>query len=202
MSVTELILSPPVVAAALTAVVTVTVFVLHSRQKERRAAAVDLFKQFMTSDSYLKARLITQEYLVPGVDRDQFSRFEGKNFEQITELLENADNPDDREARFYIRAIPSFFWTVNEAAKNGYISKTKLFSKVYSYYYFMVIKPRSGPTSDPLYECFDWMMTKADKEERKTEYAAKLAVVNAKTSSDACKSLFSLNSFSFWRTQT
>lgn len=108
MTISEVIQSP-FAAATLTATVTFIVFVLHTRGKEKRVAAITMFKELMTSEPLLRARLVTQEYLVPGVDRSKFAMFFKKDFDQITEALENSASEKDKEARFYIRAIPSFF---------------------------------------------------------------------------------------------
>jgi hypothetical protein len=173
--------SPPLVAALFTGAITICVFVIHARRKERTAAMIGMFKDFMTNETLLRSRLITQEYLVPGVDRSKFPKYYDKTFDEINELLENSIDEADKEARFSIRAIPSFFLMVNEAATHGYIPKTKLFSRVYSYYFVMVIEPRRGQIDDPLYRRFDWMMTQADESERRKEYAQKLAAVAVKS---------------------
>ncbi|HSJ03248.1 MAG TPA: hypothetical protein VK956_12380, partial [Verrucomicrobium sp.] len=82
-----------------------------------------------------------------------------------------------------IRTVAAFFWMVNEAACAKYIARrgNYLFSRAYSYYYFMVIKPHEGDSSDPMYQCFAWMMNAKDKARWQTEYESRMAEAESGT---------------------
>jgi hypothetical protein len=159
--------------------VTIAVFAILLWIRERRRNAIELLEKFYTSETMLRARLTTQEYLVPGINRPKYQRFADQKFEEIDQALEQG-NAQDREDRAFIRAIPSFFYLVNQAMLNRVIPRNrKLWSLSYSYYWIMAIEPRKGTNpddvsaNDPMYEKFEWMLDPKDVRQRKVEFASK-----------------------------
>lgn len=174
---------PSVAGAFLSGCITVVVFGWLNRRREQEKKAVELFERFLTEESMIRSRLVAQEYLVPGYNREKFEEFEGQDFEAINECLESLGETG-LEIRVCIRAIPSFFWLVDEAMRAGVISKRpELWSRVYSYYYVLIIEPRRGQSKDPLYRRFDWMLLQSDVDDRRQEFMrrieAKRAAANA-----------------------
>lgn len=164
-----------IIGALVSAAVSAFIFGFLSWHRERRKRAVDLLEKLLTSEPLLKARLTAQAYLIPGVDRDKFTRFYGKDFDAINESLEQGSQ-QEQEDRIYLRAIPSFFWLVDQAMRSGVIPRDPAYwSRTYSYYWIMVIEPRRGDSKDPLYQCFEWMLLKKDLADRRTEYNDRLA---------------------------
>ncbi len=140
--------------ALITAGVSLWITKVHNRKKEQRELALELFLKLMTDEYFIKARLISQSYLLPDgakyiavlkpfVDKTkQYTGLKPKVNDIRNFLSETARTEEDREARFYIRAITNFFWSVELARKDGLIKENeKLFSKVYSYYWHFIIKP-------------------------------------------------------------
>lgn len=148
----------------------VTIFVLKKREQKKRE--IELLEKFLVSDAMLKSRLVAQEYLVPGINRTKFKIFHNKSFDQINEALENTD---EEANRIHIRAIPSFFWLLDHAKQSGVIAGDRqLWSRIYSYYWVMIISPRKGDSNDPLYSRFDWMLMDSDIKDREKEYTTRL----------------------------
>jgi hypothetical protein len=107
-------------------------------KKEQDRYALELYKTWMGSEFYVKARLTAQEYLLP--PGEKYKQFVGTNFDQINEKLMMSSEPDDREARICIRAITNFFYMVNQAMKSGLISqKTSIFAETYAWYWLHII---------------------------------------------------------------
>lgn len=129
------------------ATIAIVVYWWNDKQK-KKDRALDLFKSLMTGEFLVKARLISQEYLLEDPRSSKFSQFQGLNYEQLDIDLRQRD-PEDREARFYIRAIPNFFQTVNLARKHGYILKNeKIFSEVYAWYWVNIMEARCANIID------------------------------------------------------
>lgn len=166
-----------ITGALVSAAVSAFIFGFLSWHREQRKRAIDLLEKFLTSEPLLKARLTAQAYLIPGVDRDKFARFHGKDFDAINETLERGSE-EEQQDRIYLRAIPSFFWLVDEAMRSGVIPRSPAYwSRTYSYYWVMVIEPRRGNSNDPFYQCFEWMLRPEDLAERRAEYNDRLAKV-------------------------
>lgn len=166
------------VGGIISAIVSYTIFVRVQNLKEQRKQALDLLTKFMTDEYYVKARLISQEYLLPRGAK--YSVFEGMNFEQIAFHLSGSDDPRDREARFYIRAIPSFFWLVDQARENGNIHpKEKLFSLMYSWYWVHIIESRiKGCDHITQFREFEWMKLPEDEKRIRNDYERVSSMIN------------------------
>lgn len=156
------------------AIATIIIFGIITRRRDQKKKAIDLLETLMTEESMVRSRLVIQEYLVPGVNRRKYARFHGMSFEEINDALEIGSDQEQRD-RVDIRAIPSFFWLVNEAAKNGVIQKDAgLWSRIYSYYWVFVIEPRRATSKDIFYQFFSWMVDPKDIEDRRKEYAQRV----------------------------
>ena len=116
----------------------------------------------MAGEPY-RARMVSHKYLLANPDHPHYARFLGKDFDEVHAELELSKSEEDREAHALIRAIPSFFMLVAIAEREGYIPRsTKLFSGVYSYFWFYIIEPRKPPRMDPLYDKYEWMLHAQD----------------------------------------
>lgn len=156
------------------AIATLIIFGFIVRKRDQKRKAVELLQTLLTDEAMIRSRLVIQEYLVPGVNRRKYKRFHGMDFEQINEILENGTEQEQRD-RVDIRAIPSFFWLVNEAMKNKVIPKdSSLWSRIYSYYWVFVIEPRRSTSKDIFYQYFAWMVNPKDLEDRRKEYAERI----------------------------
>ena len=82
------------IAPLITGIVTITVFAILLWNREKRRAATQLLQIFYTSETMLKARMLTHKYLIPGFDRSGYQRFAGKTFDQIEEILEQGDDQE------------------------------------------------------------------------------------------------------------
>lgn len=166
------------VGGSLSAVVSYIIFVRGQRYKEQRKQALDLLTKFMTDEYYIKARLVSHEYLLPYGAK--YSLCEGMNFHQINTQLNDSDDPKDREARFYIRAIVSFFWLVDQARENGNIHpEEKLFSLLYSWYWVHIIKERiKGCERTIQFREFKWMKSQEDEDNVENDFERRLSVIN------------------------
>ncbi|HJQ34452.1 MAG TPA: hypothetical protein VJ866_19890 [Pyrinomonadaceae bacterium] len=166
------------VGGAISAIVSYAIFVRLQNLKEQRKQALDLLTKFMTDEYYVKARLVSQEYLLPRGAK--YSVFEGMNFEQIAFHLSSSDDPKDREARFYIRAIPSFFWLVDQARENGNIHpKEKLFSLMYSWYWVHIIESRiKGCDHSTQFREFEWMKMPGDEKRIRNDHERISSMIN------------------------
>lgn len=171
-------LAGPLVAAfsiVASALVSFLIFVWHSGKKERRHQAIAFLNEFMTSEYFVKARLVIQEYLLPTGSKYKLS-LDGQghllNFANITLKLGAEANDQDREARYYIRAIPSFFWLVDQAHRKGHISKYEtLFNFHYSWYWTFIIRFRiAGCQDNRLFACLPWMLNGPEFKEISDEY--------------------------------
>jgi hypothetical protein len=161
-------ISGPVLAAILSAFVSYGIFVWNAGRKERRQRAVDLLKDFMTSDSYIKARLVIQQYLLPTGAKYAMSLDSSGNllnFAQLTTALESSEEDADQEARFYIRAIPSFFWLVDQAKNAKYIKSDEfLFTPHYTWYWVHIIRFRlKGCEDHRLFQKIEWLLSNKDE---------------------------------------
>jgi hypothetical protein len=166
------------VGGSISAIISYAIFVRGQRLKEQRKQALDFLTKFMTDEYYVKARLISQDYLLPRGAR--YSICEGLNFEQLAFHLGNSDDPKDGEARFYIRAIPSFFWLVDQARENGNIHpKEKLFSLMYSWYWVHIIESRiKGCEHNTQFREFEWMKLPEDEKRVRNDYERMLSMIN------------------------
>ncbi len=151
--------------------VTYWIFIHNNRKKEQRQLALQLLKTLMTDEYFVKARLISQSYLLP--NGAKHSVFNGKrlNFIEIDEFL-SKEVGEDNEARFYIRAVPNFFWLVELARQDGLILKyEKLFSKIYAFYWNFIIEPHiKGCEDTEQFRKFDNLLTEEDDAKAKNNY--------------------------------
>ena len=169
------------IAILVSALVSYLIFVWHARDKEQRQRAVEMLQDFMTSENFVKARLIIQEYLLPTGSKYKLSLDEHGlllNFNKLNIVLgslkdtEKEDHAEDREARFYLRAIPSFFWLVDQAKRKGYIAEEEsLFNFHYAWYWTYIIRFRiKGCQDNRLFQCLDWMLKGNEASEVASEY--------------------------------
>lgn len=164
------------------------------REAEQRQRAVELLNQFMASEYYVKARLVIQQYLMPtgsrfalsvGYSDGQLRLFD---FSELAVHLGNLRvgtsyrglvvSAEDKEASYYIRAIPSFFWLVEQARNAGHIqhNETSL-SHHYRWYWFHIIRFRLANCCDRrLFRRIDWLLgAENDQQAVQQEYATYLA---------------------------
>lgn len=177
-------LAGPAVAAisiCCSALVTWCIFVWYAERKERRDRAIELLSEFMTSEHLIKARLIAQEYLMPSGSKYALSLDQDGSlldFYQVSEKLAALeDEPgksraDDRAARYFIRAIPSFFWLVDQARDKGRIEYDEtLFNFHYAWYWTFIIRFRlRGCKDHRLFRCIPWLLTGSDRTSISDEY--------------------------------
>ncbi|HMO92619.1 MAG TPA: hypothetical protein PKD64_10545 [Pirellulaceae bacterium] len=100
----------------LSLIVAVCVF-FQNRNQRRIDRALSLYQSLMTSEFLTKARLISQQYLLPSQNNPHFAKLSTLNYEELD--LELRKPEYEKDVRFYIRAIPNFFHTVHLARKNG-----------------------------------------------------------------------------------
>lgn len=147
---------------------------------ERRHRAVEQLNQFLTDEYFIKSRLIIQEYLLPSGSKFNLSvgndpttgRSRLLDFNELTIHLGAQDNPEDREARFHIRAIPSFFWLIDQSMRKEYIAKDEtLFNFHYCWYWTYIIRFRIQRCKDNrLFQCLPWMLSANELAESEQEY--------------------------------
>ncbi len=71
----------PLGGAVVSAIVSYFIFVWLSRRRDQRSKALELLTKFMMDEYYVKARLVSQEYLVPFGKKYHICK--GLNFEEI-----------------------------------------------------------------------------------------------------------------------
>jgi len=85
---------------------------------------------------------------------------------------------EERADRFYLRAIPNLFGTVNRARENGYLlNDEKVFSEVYAWYWVNIIEARQL-SENPMFCRHTWMATEADIEKARVSRSARLNELN------------------------
>ncbi len=181
------------VAGLLTYTANYYFFVLKDREKEQRRLgearireqkklAFELLSKLMTDEYFVKARLISQAYLLPtGIKHEVLGDTE-MNFIQIDSFLSEQADKEDREARFYIRAIPNFFWLVELAREDGLIGENeKIFSKIYSYYWTHIIAPRiKGCEDNEQFREFENLLNSEDKGKAERDHNRLVSEYNRK----------------------
>jgi hypothetical protein len=139
-------------------------------EKSQKSYAMELYRDFRMSEFYVKARLISQEYLLP--PGEKYTLYQDKDFIEIDTMLSNSNtqNEDERkqkqEARTCIRAITSFFWAVDQAREKGLIKQDEnMFSEIYAWYWVHIIsmhvKPQMASYTDQ-FATFTWMSSEKE----------------------------------------
>lgn len=143
--------------------VTYWILIHNNRKKEQRQLALQLLKTLLTDEYFVKARLISQSYLLPNGAKNSVFNGQRLNFIEIDDFLSKKDG-EDHQARFYIRAIPNFFWLVELARQDRLILKDeKLFSKMYAFYWNYIIKPHiKGCEDTEQFRKFDNLLIQND----------------------------------------
>jgi hypothetical protein len=170
----------PIIGACIGAVTTCVCFVILAGRKERRSKALELLTKFTTDDHWTKARLVSQEYLVES--GKYYADFKEHNFEQLNLALAAHSEQAHREARFYIRAVTSFFWLVDLARETGQIKRNEqLFALMYAWYWVHFIRERIKGCKDVRqFRHFEWMTTEAAIKGAEEDRYRMLANLNAK----------------------
>lgn len=182
MSPTEIIM---IVSGSINALIFITsaciafgVYRWNDRQK-KKDRALDLFKTLMNSEFFVKARLVSREYLLEDEKSEKYRKYKGLNFEELDAALQSSDSEEDRQARFYIRALPNFFQTVNLTWRHNYILQDeKIFSEVYAWYWVNIFESRAaGVGSDEMFLEHTWMRADSDVTKARTTRGERLRLL-------------------------
>jgi hypothetical protein len=140
------------------------VYIWHDYVQKRHRALLFL-SRLLTDEFFIRARLVSAQYLLADPHNPKYAAFAGKNFEEIDRQLRQSPDADDREARFLIRALPDFFHAVNTARAHGYLRRReRVFSKLYAWYWVNILEDRTIGIADHMgvFREYKWMRTELD----------------------------------------